>query len=203
MKKIQVSPTLVIVISFSVICCLAASILIIRQRNSIDSPPEEVPLSNIVLQPNDLPQSFRWTGRSSSCSQYLVLKTNSTKTNIVPNECYQVKYTLADNSVIVLNAIWKFSDAVFAENEFEQAIEFMPISGNMELNVLNIPVVGEKSSGLLARIDGGLAVISTYDLYWKYDAAISRITLIGNQNTISQNDLIILAGPVQARLEGR
>jgi len=203
MEIIKEKRILVIIISIALLCCILTSIIFIRQRNSNTSLPEEVPLSAIVLQPGDLPQSFLWTGLSPVCSQYLVLKTNNTGTAGVPSECYQVKYSLPDNSVIILNAIWKFANPELAEAEFNQAIEFMPSSGNMGLNVLSIPNVGDRSSGLLATINGGLSVISTYNLYWKYGATISRITIIGDRNTISQNDLIILARPVQARLEGK
>lgn len=203
MEIIKDKRTVVILISIALLCCILTSILFIRQRNLNAPTPEEVPLSAIVLQPSDLPQSFLWTGRSPVCFQYLVLKTNNTEATGVPSECYQVKYSLADNSVIVLNAIWKFDSPALAEAEFNQAVEFMPSSGNMGVNVLSIPNVGDRSSGLLATINGGLSVISTYNLYWKYGEIISRITIIGDRNSISQNDLIVLASPVQARLEGK
>lgn len=204
MKILNKNRSIALLVAGAVILfCLLIARPLIRSFNSEDVPP--TPLSDIVLQLEDLnPELFEQDGQSRQCDKYLFIEPLQNDVTQTPVDCYQVKFSTLDDSVILLNAIWLFDTPVKAELEINRFAELIPAADNLDMNIVAFPVpLGDKNTASTAIVTGGTSPLHVTNLYWKHESAVVRLSVLRYQAPVPLEEVMMPAQRIEARLASR
>lgn len=204
MERIRESPGIALVGVIIIACCIVTSVWIIWSARTAEIPAPPAPLSEIVLRSDELAIGFERDGISPDCQIFLTIPFSQDDLKENPIECYQVKFSTSDRSIIILNAIWVFADSAKAELAFGKITEQTPIAGNLDTNIMDVPVtLGDRSIASTAKITESWSPLYVNNLYWRHENAVIRLSIINHNGFISIEEILKPARTIDARLISR
>lgn len=204
MERIRENPTIALAGVIIIACCVVTGIWGIWSARTIETTTSPAPLSEIVLRSDELAIGYERDGISPDCQTFLTIPLSQDDLEENPIECYQVKFSTSDRSTIVLNAIWVFADSAKAESAFGRITEQTPIAGNLDTNIMDVPMtLGDRSIASTAKITESWSPLYVNNLYWRRGNAVIRLSIINHKNFISIEEILVPARTIDTRLASR